>query len=403
MPSLRCLSLSLFVALTPILTAQVDRECNTPVDYQHLRHATLLDVQSWSAQGYRLGNFEISATAPTFELNCSMVRNTGPYQASWLFVHDQSRAELLNTCSANNARIVDLERYEVGGVEKLAALLFVNTGAQAKAWHWHTALPQGSVWSTVNGMGNRVIDLEPYLENGAWCFHVISIANSGNDQKPWWVYTNTTPAGVQGYMDQHDARLYEFETMSVLPSTACCVLVQDDVRAKTYWGQYYGSGFDLDTEMGGRVVGLAIYNLAAWCITLVDNLDPFWEYGTGCTGTNGHATHRGLGTAFTGSQVTYQADHLRPWTIAICFYGFQTANVSLAPLGVPGCTAYVNPITSLNYFANASGVAAIPFTVPADPALHNFALVTQVVGLDPGLNALGIQTTNGLITRIRNW
>jgi hypothetical protein len=69
-----CVLFALATSLT--LTAQVDRESNVLVDYEHLRHASLADVQSWSAQGYRISNFEISNPA-TMELNVSMVRNTG--------------------------------------------------------------------------------------------------------------------------------------------------------------------------------------------------------------------------------------------------------------------------------------------------------------------------------------
>src|SRR5204862_1259541 len=109
-----------------------------------------------------------------------------------------------------------------------------------------TGIPQGSVYSTVGGIGDRVIDLEPYLENANSNYHASTIANTVADQKAWWVYTDTTIAGVQAYMAQHDARLYDFETKTLLPLTCACVLVQDDITSLTEFGEFYGSGFNFD-------------------------------------------------------------------------------------------------------------------------------------------------------------
>jgi hypothetical protein len=400
----KSLSLLLFgLATTSLeLTAQIDRECNVPVQFQTLIQATLPDIQTWSAQGYRMSNFEIVTTNPLL-LNCSMVRNTGPYQATWLFVHDKTYAEFVQAIFANNARPVDVERWLDNGVEKFSALLFANTGQQQKTWHFHQGLAQGTVWTTVSGMGHRVIDLEPYQVNGNWFFHAISIANSGPDFKPWWVYTNTTPSGVQALMQQHGARLYDFEGALGLTSWASCVLVADDISSQSWWGQAVSPSFHLDDDLGGRVSVLDGYGLGMSCVTLIDSIDPFYEFGTGCAGSNGVGTHTATGNALTGTQIAFRAEHLVPWTIAIAFFGQQTLNVPLAGAGMPGCTAYVDPLTSLNVFANQFGTASIPVAVPANPALHDAALVSQVIGLAPGLNALGLQATNGLITRVRHW
>ncbi len=398
----KTLSLTVLAAFASAVPAQIDRESEALVPYQHLRHAALTDIQALSAQGYRLSNFEISSQTP-FELNCSMLRNQGVYQAGWYFFADKSRAELLALCNNHNARIVDLERYEVNGVEKLAALLFVNSGQQQKNWAWHTAIPQGSLWNTINGLGKRIIDLEPYYENGAWYYHVISIANQGADEKDWWVYTNTTVAGVQGYMAQHNARLYDFEMKSLIPYSCACVLVEDDLTDLTSWGEFYGSGFNLDDERGGRVAVLATQNIGSHVVTLINNRNPFITHGLGCVGTHGLSIHRGAGTAMTGTQITYTADHLWPWTIAIQFYGTSTTWVPLAGIGAPGCSAYLVPFTSTAFAANGNGIATTHVNVPNNPALQGVVLTSQVAALDPGLNQLGLQFSDALVTTLRHW
>ncbi|MBL8752496.1 MAG: hypothetical protein JNK15_04270 [Planctomycetes bacterium] len=402
MPSQRNFLFAALLTVTAAVPAQIDRESNVPVQFQTLVNASAVDIQSWSAQGYRISNFEVVTPSP-MSLKVSLVRNTGPYQASWLFVHDKTYAELVQSIFANNARPVDIETWDDNGVEKFSALLFTNTGQQQKAWHFHHGLAQGTVWSTVGGMGHRVIDLEQYLDNGVWRYHAISIANTGPDLKAWWVYTNTTVAGVQSNMQQLGARLYDFEGTTGLTTVASCVLVADDITSRTYWGQVVSPSFDLDDQMGGRVAVLDGYSLGLSCVTLIDSLDPFTEFGTGCAASNGTGFHTAVGNALTGTQISFRGQNLVPWTIAIAFFGEQTMNLPLAGIGMPGCTAYVDPFTSLNVFANQAGTATVPIDVPANPALHDALLVSQVVGLAPGLNALGLQATNGLVTRLRHW
>lgn len=394
--------LLLTAALATPAFCQIDRESDVRTDYQHLRHASLAEVQNWSAMGYRLGNFEVASTNP-MTLDCSMVRNTGVYAANWLFYADKTQAELWNLVNQNNARIVDIERYTVGGQARFAALLFVNTGAQQKAWHWHTSIPQGSVYSTVSAIGHRIIDIEPYVENGQRLYHAISIANSGADQKSWWVYTNTTAANVQSYMAQFDARIYDYESEGLLPSTSCCVLVRDSLRSLTLWNDPYTPGFDADTENGGRVIGLGRQGLTGHVVTLLDNESPFTASGFSSFGTNGLTVHTATGNGFTGTPVVYRVEHLRPWAPAFIAYGFTPQSLSLAGLGAPGCWAYLAPVATELRFANGSGIATDTLQLPLDPSLAGLPLLTQMIASDPGANALGLQTSNRLLTTVRHW
>lgn len=403
MNTLPSLALSCSLLFAAAASAQVDRETSTLVDYRHLRQATLAEVQTWAAQGYRMSNFEVAAFGGSFTVNCSMVRNTGAYAAGWLFYHDKTGAELSALCSSHDARIVDLERYELNGQPTFAALLFVNSGQQQKAWSWHTGIPEGSIWTTMSGMGHRPIDIEPYSYNGQRYYHVVSIANTGSDNKAWWVYTDVTLAQVQGFMSQHDARLYDFEQLSVLPPSYACVLVRDDVRSITLWSQGYPIGFHTDLDHGGRVVGLAWQGLGSRAITLIDNMNPFATEGIGCVGTNGLTIHRGEGDAFTGTSVTYRTLNLRPWAPTFAVYGTNAMALPLAGMGAPGCTGYLSPIATELRFSNGSGIASDTIALPANPAFAGLELLSQMLALDPGANALGLTASNRLRTHIRHW
>ena len=41
--------------------------------------------------------------------------------------------------------------------------------------------------------------------------------------------------------------------------------------------------------------------------------------------------------------------------------------------------------------------------MPLDPSLQGLVLTTQMAALDPGLNQLGLQFSNALITGVRHW
>lgn len=398
----RLFTTSLIAATAALLPAQIDRESDERVDYQHLRDATIAEIQTWTAQGYRLSTFELNQLPPNLTMHCSLVRNTGVYAAGWYFYYDKTRAELLSICSQNDARPVDVERYEVNGEEKFAALLFADTGAQQKAWSWHN-LAQGTIWSTLSNLGRRAIDIEPFTENGAVRYHVLSIANSGNDFRPWWVYTDVTAAEVQGFMAQHDARLYDYEAENLLTGRACALLVHDDLPSLTLWGNGYWSTFDDDIQNGGRVVGLGRQGITGRAITLLDNLNPFTLSGTSCSGTEGATVQSALGNAFTGTSVTFRCEGLRAWAPAFIAYGLQPQTLPLAGMGAPFCYGLVVPTAVELRFANASGLATDTLAIPHDPSFVGLPLITQFLASDPGNNALGLQASRRLQTRIRHW
>jgi hypothetical protein len=178
--------------------------------------------------------------------------------------------------------------------------------------------------------------------------------------------------------------------------------VSDNVRSITEWGEFYGSGFNLDDERGGRVTGLAS-TFGSYAITLLDNYDAFGEWGIGCPGTHGTSQHTATGCAMTGTSITYRTNHLWPWTIAVLCYGQTPVNIPLASLGAPGCTGYMLPFATTTHYANASGVATANLNVPNNPSLQDAALLTQFIALDPPLNSLGMQVSNGLVTSLRHW
>ncbi len=69
-------------------------------------------------------------------------------------------------------------------------------------------------------------------------------------------------------------------------------------------------------------------------------------------------------------------------------------------LGAPGCFVLIDPavmIASVSAATNASGQAELPFVLPSGAVLN---WVAQWVYLNPGANAIGLQTTSGVLLSV---
>lgn len=66
----------------------------------------------------------------------------------------------------------------------------------------------------------------------------------------------------------------------------------------------------------------------------------------------------------------------------------------LAPFGAPGCRLEVDPLSVQLLFANASGDASWPLSLPYQPAVLGLMFHQQGMVLDPAANALGLTASN---------
>ncbi|MBL8724747.1 MAG: hypothetical protein JNK49_11915 [Planctomycetes bacterium] len=75
--------------------------------------------------------------------------------------------------------------------------------------------------------------------------------------------------------------------------------------------------------------------------------------------------------------------------------------ISLAPFGMPNCFQHISPFTAFGV-ANSQpgGDFAVPFTIPNDNSYQNVQFFFQAAPFTPGLNTLGVLTSNGLCVKI---
>lgn len=109
---------------------------------------------------------------------------------------------------APRKRLIDLERYTVGGTTRFAAAWVDNTGAAAKGWWWWLNQSPAQIVSKLNDCQCRLIDIDP-LGDGR--YDVIMIPNTGVDALAWWWFVGATPTQISNAMADNGARPVDLE------------------------------------------------------------------------------------------------------------------------------------------------------------------------------------------------
>ncbi|HEX6943204.1 MAG TPA: kelch repeat-containing protein [Gemmatimonadaceae bacterium] len=136
-----------------------------------------------------------------------------------------------------------------------------------------------------------------------------------------------------------------------------------------------------------------------WLYTAPGVVASFVPFGTGCLGTGGVPT---LAAApgqlpWIGSTFTMDLTNLPNPGVGLAF-GFiglaaLPSPVSLVVIGMPGCSAYIDPIVAAT-LPTAGGGASWPFGIPSNLALEGAHFFVQGIVIDLGVNPASLTVTN---------
>lgn len=200
----------LVAATAALLPAQDDRDRTTPTAAIWMHDQTPADLQALTGAGWRFTDLEIESTSP-WEFTVSAVQNTGGYAKGWLWVYGVTGAQLATTISQNNARIVDLEPYDDNGTTRFAAILVGNTGADAKAWWWNYGMTNAQLDAMVSSNNARLVCFERYTIGGQTRYAAAMISNTGADARAWGYLYGVTAAAIAQNIAQYGNRVYGIE------------------------------------------------------------------------------------------------------------------------------------------------------------------------------------------------
>lgn len=243
--------LALSVLAAAALPAQDDRDRSTPVASIWLTNQTPTDLQNVANAGWRFTDIEIEATSP-WEFTVSAVANTGSYQKGWLYFYGVTGAQLSTAITQNNARIVDLEPYDDNGTTRFAAILIGNSGADAKTWWWLWGATSAQVDSAVTANNARLTTFRRYTIGGQTRYAAVMISNTGADFRNWGYLYGASSATLDQNIAQNGNRIYGIERIG---TDAYDVIL---MQANLGWWYYYDQTAAAVTELLQQNIGRLI-------------------------------------------------------------------------------------------------------------------------------------------------
>ena len=199
-------------------------------------------------------DLEIEDTVP-YRFSVVMVNNGC---AQWWWYYGLTINDLVNKVNLHQARILDLEAYQVNGQQRFAAVLLPNTGPKGKAWWFYYNVTPDFIAERISATGGRIIDLDTYFVGATRLYSVVLIANQGIDAKAWWYYYNVTPDFIAEKLGANQARLVDIE-----PHSSGTFTVVMEKSLGEYWWWYYGLSANsinaLATQHGARIIDIEPY------------------------------------------------------------------------------------------------------------------------------------------------
>lgn len=198
---------------TPKITQLVqvdDNENSSPTPWWMVTGQTFTEVNdAIKTLNARIVAINVDNFSP-YPFTVTYVQNTGMYAKQWWWYAGIDAQTLQRNLSTNNARLVSLKAYDIGGGNlRFAVAMISNTGANAKtSWYYFgkSAADVGKLTQTNNA---RLTSLQSYISNGQTLYAFIMIANTGSDAKGWWWYPNVSPQMIGTAISSNKARLLD--------------------------------------------------------------------------------------------------------------------------------------------------------------------------------------------------
>lgn len=230
--------------------ADVQNNLVTPTGWIWLTGVDEQTITDWVNDDFRIVDIEVEDSAgPVF--SAAFVKNEGEYQRGWWWYFGQTEAEVDQRMADHNARLIDLEPYETPSGIRYAIVLIPNTGDDEAADHgWETNQTFEQLNAFVNNpQGRRILDIQPYRENGQLRYAYVWVENSGNQaENMWWVWANTSPGVIADGLSANNARLIDLEPHDGT-DTFTALAVPNDGNA---WHWFYNMQFDDVSRLAGQ-------------------------------------------------------------------------------------------------------------------------------------------------------
>jgi Beta-lactamase len=217
-------------------------------------------VNTVRTRNARVIDIEASNSAFT-SYTVTYVRNSGSYAKQWWWYVGIDANALSADLAANNARLISLKAYDVGGGNiRFAVAMISNSGADAKTWWYYFGQTAADIADLSRANGARLAALQSYVSNGRTLYSAIMIANTGADAKGWWWYSNVSPKIIDASIASNNARLIDLTPAG--DGNFNAVMESCSGGCPAWWWRYKLSANEIvptARDIGARVMTAASY------------------------------------------------------------------------------------------------------------------------------------------------
>jgi hypothetical protein len=200
---------SLVLLSVPLLWSQDDNENTTPTAWWIHSGQSVTDINN-TINSLRARIINIKADTSSNTYTVTYVQNSGAYAKGWWWYVGIDAPTLAQNLQANNARLISLQAYDIGGGSiRFAVSMIANTGADAKTWWYYYGASANDITTLTQQNNARLTTLESYSSNGQTLYAFIMIANTGPDANGWWWYVDQGPQNIGSELSANNARLLD--------------------------------------------------------------------------------------------------------------------------------------------------------------------------------------------------
>jgi hypothetical protein len=246
-----------------IVTNSDDRENATPTAWWVYSGQTVSDIaNTLSTNNARIVDIYLESLATPRSFTVTYVSNTGAYAKGWWWYYDVDENTLNTALSTNNARLISLKAYDIGGGQiRFAAVMISNTGADGKTWYWYYNKTVSDLTNLLQANTARLVQVNAYVTGGQTKYAAVMISNTGADARSWWWYVNATVGNIVTAINANQARLIDLDRD---PTTGNYNVIMNGCSTNCpLWWWYVGSTgqqlLDNSAQDGARVIDLNSY------------------------------------------------------------------------------------------------------------------------------------------------
>jgi hypothetical protein len=197
-------------------------------------------------EGFRIVDLEVETAFP-LRFTAALVHNSGSYGKGWYWYYDQPFENIASLTNQLGTRVTDIEVYPIGtGQYRYALLMVPNTGAEAKAWWYYAGVTPGDISSLLAQNNARLVDVERYDFFGQSRFAVLMISNTGADARGWWYSYGATPGDIANAINANNARLVDIEPVD---PGHFDIILEAGQSQRWYWTYAYNDQTTLDIAL----------------------------------------------------------------------------------------------------------------------------------------------------------